>query len=87
MSLPHVEFTEELLILIPGDVARQHTLIPVYFRIGEQRQKILYVAMDDPTNVSAMEHVSRITGMNVRPLIAPPSEIARQVQRCYPAAS
>ena len=83
VSLAHVELTDELLILVPVDVAEQHTLIPVHFRLGENKQKILYVAMDDPTDVVAMEHVSRITGMHVRPLIAPPSEIRRQIQARY----
>lgn len=85
VSLPRVDFSEELLMLVPHDVCEQHTLIPVHFRMGAQRQKILYVAMDDPTNVAAMEHVSRLTGMHVRPLIAPPSEIRRQIQARYRA--
>jgi type IV pilus assembly protein PilB len=83
VSLPRVEFSEELLVLVPVEIAEQYTLIPVHFRLGEQKQKILYVAMDDPTDVGAMEHVSRITGMHVRPLIAPPSEIRRQIQTRY----
>ena len=83
VSLPRVEFSEELLVLVPVEIAEQYTLIPVHFRVGEQKQKILYVAMDDPTDVAAMEHVSRITGMHVRPLIAPPSEIRRQIQIRY----
>jgi hypothetical protein len=83
VSLGHVEFTRELLSLVPRDVADAHTLIPVHFRMGERRQKILYVAMDDPTNVPAMEHVSRLTGMHVRPLIAPPSEIRREIRERY----
>lgn len=85
VSLPRVEFSDELLTLVPAEVAEQHTLIPVHFRLGPQRQKILYVAMDDPTNVQAMQHVSRITGMHVRPLIAPPSEIRKQIQARYRA--
>jgi type IV pilus assembly protein PilB len=85
VSLPRVDFSDELLILVPVEVAEQHTLIPVHFRVGEHKQKILYVAMDDPTDVAAMEHVSRITGMHVRPLIAPPSEIRRHIQTCYRA--
>ncbi len=85
VSLPRVEFSDELLTLVPVDVAEQHTLIPVHFRVGPQKQKILYVAMDDPTNVVAMQHVSRITGMHVRPLIAPPSEIRKQIQARYRA--
>ena len=83
VSLPRVDFTNELLVLVPVEVAEQYTLIPVHFRIGEQKQKILYVAMDDPTDVAAMEHVSRLTGMHVRPLIAPPSEIRKQIQLRY----
>jgi type IV pilus assembly protein PilB len=83
VSLPHVDFTEELLMLVPAEVAEQNTLIPVHFRIGKQKEKILYVAMDDPTNVAAMEQVSRITGMHVRPLIAPTSEIRRHIQARY----
>lgn len=83
VSLPHVDFTDELLMLVPADLAEQHTLLPVHFRIGKQKEKILYVAMDDPTNVAAMEQVSRVTGMHVRPLIAPHSEIRRHIQSCY----
>jgi type IV pilus assembly protein PilB len=83
VSLPHVDFTDELLVLVPVEIAEQHTLIPVHFRIGDQKQKILYVAMDDPTDVAAMEHVARLTRMHVRPLIAPPTEIRRQIQERY----
>jgi len=83
VSLAHVDFSRELLSLVPKMVAEQHTLLPVHFRVGDRRQKILYVAMDDPTNVPAMEHVSRLTGMHVRPLIAPPSEIRREIRERY----
>jgi len=83
VSLKHVELGDELLLLVPLAVAEQYTLIPVYFRVGEQRQKILYVAMDDPTDVAAMEQVSRLTGMHVRPLIAPPSEIRQEIAARY----
>jgi type IV pilus assembly protein PilB len=83
VSLAHVEFSRELLSLVPKMVAEQHTLLPVHFRVGDRRQKILYVAMDDPTDVPAMEHVSRLAGMHVRPLIAPPSDIRREIRDRY----
>jgi type IV pilus assembly protein PilB len=53
VSLRHVDFTRELLSLVTREVAQMHTLIPVHFRLGKQKQRILYVAMDDPTNVAA----------------------------------
>ena len=83
VSLPHVDLTDELLLLVPYAVAAKWELVPVHFRVGEERQKILYVAIGDPTNVAAMEEVSRITGMNVRPLIAPPSEIVKTIEVAY----
>ncbi len=83
VSLTHVEFRRELLSLIPAELALELTLIPVLFRVGERKEKILYVAVDDPTNVPAMERVSEITGMHVRPLIAPASEIRKAVRAHY----
>lgn len=83
VSLPHVDLTDELLLLVPHVLAVKHELLPVHFRLGEQKQKILYVAIGDPTNVTAMEEVSRVTGMHVRPLIAPPTEIVRAIDGAY----
>jgi type IV pilus assembly protein PilB len=83
VSLNHVDFTRELLGLVPREVAAEHTLIPVHFRVGKDRERILYVAMDDPTHVEAMEAVSELTSMHVRPLIAPPSEIRKAIETQY----
>ena len=84
VSLNHVDFTPELLRLITPDLAEQLVLIPVHTRI-DKHARIVYVAMDDPTNVEAMEQVARYTGMHVRPLIAPPSEIRKAITAQYGA--
>lgn len=83
VSLEHVEFSKELLSLVSEELAQAHTVIPVHFRLGKKKEKILYIAMDDPTNVLAMEDISRVTGMHVRPLIAPPGEIKKAIQLQY----
>jgi type IV pilus assembly protein PilB len=83
VSLAHVDLTDELLTLVPEALAQRHDVLPVHFRIGEEGQKILYVAISDPTHVAAMEAVSRATAMHVRPLIAPRSEIRRQIEIAY----
>jgi type IV pilus assembly protein PilB len=83
VCLDYVEFTRELLSLIPRELASEFNLIPVFFRMGHNKQKILYVAVDDPTSVSAMERVAKHTGMHVRPLVAPASEIRRAVRLHY----
>ena len=85
VSLDHVEFTPELLHLLTVDLAERLAVIPVHTRTGEGNTRILYIAMDDPTNIEAMEQVARYTGMNVRPLIAPPSEIRKAIAAQYGA--
>jgi type IV pilus assembly protein PilB len=83
VSLEHVDFPKELLRLVPGELAQELTLIPVLFRLGDKKEKILYVAVDDPTNIPAMQKISEITGMHVRPLIAPASEIRKAIRSQY----
>jgi type IV pilus assembly protein PilB len=83
VCLDYVEFTRELLSLVPRELAAEFNLIPVFFRVGLNKQKILYVAVDDPTSISAMEQVAKHTGMHVRPLVAPASEIRRAIRHHY----
>ena len=83
VCLDYIEFTRELLSLLPKELAAELNVIPVYFRTEKNRQKILYVAVDDPTSVTAMEQVAVYTGMHVRPLVAPASEIRRAIQQHY----
>jgi len=83
VCLDYIDFTRELLSLLPGELALELNLIPVYFRTEKNRQKILYVAVDDPTGIAAMEKVALHTGMHVRPLVAPASEIRRAVRLHY----
>lgn len=84
VSLDHVDFTPGILLLVPASVAREHRLLPVFFRVDQKREKILYLAMDDPTDVPAMKRVSEITEMRIRPLIAPPTEIRLALDKHYP---
>ncbi len=83
VSLEYVDFTDEILDVIPGELARQYTLIPVHYRIDEKNEPILYVAMDDPTDIEAMKKVSERSHTHVRPMIAPLSEIKRAIETHY----
>ncbi|MET0384481.1 MAG: hypothetical protein ABW321_00915, partial [Polyangiales bacterium] len=66
-----------------GELARSLNLIPVYIRTEKNPQKILYIAVDDPTAIRVMEQVAKHTGMHVRPLVAPASEIRQAVRLHY----
>ena len=83
VSLEYVNFTDEILDIIPGELARKRTLIPVHYRVDEHKEPILYVAMDDPTDIEAMKKVSEYSNTRVRPMIAPLSEIKRAIETHY----
>lgn len=75
VSLYHVEFTRDLLNLVPAELAETYCVIPVYVRSLRREGDTLYVAMDDPTNEDALNKVREVSGMPVRVMVAPPSEI------------
>jgi type IV pilus assembly protein PilB len=81
VSLYHVDFSRQLLNLVPREVAEKYCLVPIFVRRVKQ-QDTLYVAMDDPTNETALEEVSRHAGLPTKPMIASPSDI-RSALRVY----
>lgn len=87
VSLDLVQFTPALLELVSAELAHQHKAIPVHTRIDSEGCRILYVAMDDPMNIDAMREISAYANMNVRPMIAPPSELARVINSNYRPSS
>lgn len=83
VSLDHVRFTAQLLARVSAELAHRHGLMPVHFRRDQAGRDILYVAMEDPTNIAAMHEVSAHANVHVRPLIAMPSELRRSIAFHY----
>ena len=83
VSLIHIDFSRELLELVPREVVVNYCLIPIYVRRVRGLGETLYVAMDDPTNSTALSEVSQYSGLQVRAMIAPPSDIRRAIQEHY----
>ena len=83
VSLQHVEFTEDLLALVPESLAREVGGLVAFSRIDNHGDRILYVALADPTNIEAMQRIAEATGACVRPLIAPASELRAALSLAY----
>src|SRR5512139_3471901 len=77
VSLYHVEFTRELLSLVPAEVADRYCLVPIYAREVRRDGITLFVAMYDPTNEKALDEVRAAAQLPVKPMVAPPSEIRK----------
>jgi type IV pilus assembly protein PilB len=82
-SLPSIELNDfeienDVLKLIPKDIARKHMVIPVN-RAGAT----LIVAMSDPSNIYAIDELKFLTQYNIEPVVAAESSIDEAIQRYY----
>ena len=74
INLNEVEVDEGIIKVIPPDVARKYTIIPVS-KAGAK----LTIAMVDPTNVFAMDDIKFMTGYNVEPVVASDSSLRKAI--------
>ena len=78
INLSRVEVDEAVVKIIPADVARKYTIMPV----SKTGAKVT-IAMLDPTNVFAMDDIKFMTGYNVEPVIASESAIRIAIEKYY----
>jgi hypothetical protein len=83
VALLHIEFSRQLLNLVPYEVAERFCLVPIYVRHVRGQGDTLYVAMDDPTNEEPLRECMTYSGLPVRAMIAPPSDIREAIRVCY----
>ncbi|HWL86782.1 MAG TPA: hypothetical protein VNO21_13320, partial [Polyangiaceae bacterium] len=84
VSLYHVDFSRQLLNLVPHELADRYCLVPIFVR-RVKRQDTLYVAMADPTNETALLEVGRSAGLPARPMIGSPTDIRSAIRVYYGA--
>jgi type IV pilus assembly protein PilB len=87
VSLHHIDFSRQLLNLIPREIAEQFRLIPIYVRNVRGQGNTLYVAMDDPTNEQALRACASASRLPARAMIAPPSDIRNALRVYYGATA
>lgn len=79
IDLKRFKLDAEVLRLIPGPIARRYQIIPIS-RIGD----VLTVAMADPLNIFAIDHLESLTHHKINPIISSPSEIIQSLDVAYP---
>ncbi len=78
INLKSTYIDSEVARLIPKEVAKKYTVIPVYKQDG-----LLYVAMSDPRNMNALDDLRVITQQPIRSLIASAGEIEEAIEIYY----
>jgi type IV pilus assembly protein PilB len=79
-DLVAVDVAPDVLARVSKELVAKHTVLP-WFVEG----KDLYLIMADPTNVAAADAIAFHTGLRVKPVVAPESEVAEAVARFYAA--
>lgn len=83
VSLYHIDFSRQLLNLVPRDLAEKYCLVPIFVRRVRGFGDTLYVAMDDPTDEAAQKEIGQYSGLPIRAMIAPPSDIRAAIRAYY----
>ena len=78
VDLDKLQISRAVTELVPGHIAKQHNVVPF-----AQPMKFLDVAMLDPTNLGIIDELRIRTQLNVRPYLAGPKMIERNLERYY----
>jgi len=78
INVDEVAIPEEVLALIPNEVARRHGILPI-----NKEGSSLIVAVSDPSNIYAMDDIKFLTGYNVEMVVAAESQIREALETYY----
>ena len=78
VDLEDTEIDPGVLKIIPADIARKYTILPV-----SKAGATVTLAMIDPTNVFAMDDVKFMTGYRVEPVVASESALRAAIEEHY----
>ncbi len=82
IDLKRFKLDPEIVKLIPANIARHYNIIPVS-KIGDT----VTLAMADPLNVFAIDHVGQLTGYRINPIVSSSSDILQALEAVYPENS
>ncbi|MBP7216652.1 MAG: Flp pilus assembly complex ATPase component TadA [Candidatus Omnitrophica bacterium] len=79
IDLKRFKVDTDLAKIIPVDIARHYQIIPVS-KMGDT----VTLAMADPLNIFAIDHVESLTGYKINPIISSAQDIAQAIEFSFP---
>jgi type IV pilus assembly protein PilB len=79
IDLKRFKIDPELAKTIPVEVARHYQIIPIA-KMGDT----ITLAMADPLNIFAIDHVQALTGFQINPIISSVTDINQTIELSYP---
>ncbi len=80
ISLAGVDLEQEVIDLVPGEVARRYKIIPIY-----RNENTITVALSDPLDVETLDSLRYVLRCDVAGVVAVPEEIEAALNRHYPS--
>jgi hypothetical protein len=81
-SLEGKRIHPDILALVPAELAEEHSVIPLFTK-QENGVGQLFLGMEDPSNLAVLDDLAFRSGMQVRPVMVGPSELAEAIDRAY----
>jgi hypothetical protein len=72
----------EVLALVPRELAERHGCLPLFTK-REGGVEVLYLGMEEPGDLEAIDEVSFRAGLKVRPVTLAPSQLWASLERSY----
>ena len=72
----------EVLEMIPAELATKHRCLPLSVR-EEAGSRVLYLAMQDPADLEALDDVEFRVGCKVKPVLVAPGELEEALRQHY----
>lgn len=70
--------SQDVVQLAPEDLAAKRMILPLFIQ-----DNTLFLAMENPLDVDAIQRIEFRTGMQVQPLIAPPTKLREVIRKHY----
>ena len=72
--------SQEIVQIVPEDLAIEQNILPLFVQ-----NKTLFLAMENPLDIDIIQRVEFMAGMQVKPVIALPSQLQKAIHRHYNA--
>ena len=79
VRLAETEIPEEIISLVPYDLAQKHLIIPI-----KKTEKGLLVAMTNPLDLSVLDDLRFVARMPIQTAIAPQKDLLEAKEKYYP---
>ncbi len=76
LSLRHYQADPDVVKLLPQELAVRYQVLPL-----SRMDSVLTIAMADPTNVSAMDDIKFLTGLELEPVVSSEDAIVEAVHK------